>query len=191
MTQYTIPFTRQTLDHFAKKEWTKALAYMQKQFNLPVEDCKDIFQESFITLYDNIIGGDKLKNLNSSLSTYFIAICRNKAHELLRTRGVYIDPSDIDILTDNYIAENRMTALISICDNNQQDIERKEALVRQIVRNLPEPCNSLLWGFYRDNLSLKTLAQMYNYSTGSVKVVKHRCMEKFRNLYRQLANKLV
>jgi DNA-directed RNA polymerase specialized sigma24 family protein len=87
------------------------------------------------------------------------------------------------------IQEEKLESLLSLEDDDI--IERqKEDLVRSIVKDLPSPCNELLWGFYRDNLSLKALADMYNYSEGSAKVTKHRCCEKFRIRYNELCQKL-
>ena len=65
------------LEKFAKTQRQKAIAYLKNQFSLPTDDCEDVFQEAFITLYNNIQEG-KLKELTSSISTYFMAICKNK-----------------------------------------------------------------------------------------------------------------
>ena len=69
--------------------------------------------------------------------------------------------------------------------------ERKEALVRNIVRDLPSPCDELLWGYYRDGFSMKDLAEKLNYaSENTVKVTKHRCCEKFRNRFNECLKSL-
>ena len=69
--------------------------------------------------------------------------------------------------------------------------ERKEALVRNIVRDLPSPCDELLWGYYRDGFSMKDLAEKLNYaSENTVKVTKHRCCEKFRNRFKECLKSL-
>jgi DNA-directed RNA polymerase specialized sigma24 family protein len=77
-------------------------------------------------------------------------------------------------------------------EDDAEDIEaRKEAIVREIVSKLPPPCDKLLWGFYRDGFSMKTLAAMFNYkSESSVKVTKHRCGEKFRARFTEISNYL-
>ena len=62
-------YSEKILNKFAEEQWEKALAFLQKQYSMPMEDCKDVFQESFIALYDNNKNG-KLEGLNSSLSTY-------------------------------------------------------------------------------------------------------------------------
>ena len=66
--------------------------------------------------------------------------------------------------------------------------ECKLTLVEQIVKRLPSPCKELLWGFYRDGMSMKALAHMHHYSEGAVKVIKHRCCEKFKKQYETTIN---
>ena len=192
MTKDMIPFSERTLNEFAANQWTKTAAYLHKQFGLDEDDCKDVFQEAFLTLYDSVRQG-RVPELTSSLSTFFIGICRNKALELLRTNASYtsLDIQNDDPPTNASLLESKARAIADSFDHDSDSGEQREAVVRQIVRELPPPCDQLLWGFYRDNLTLKTLAAMFNYSAGSVKVIKHRCMEKFRLRYRQLADRLL
>lgn len=180
------------LNRFVSSQWTKALAFLQNRFGIDEDDCKDIFQESFIVLYNNIQAG-KLDNMTASLSTYFMSICRNKALEMLRgsAKSVNVDSEMSLTLMDGEVQSEKIEALLAL-DNGDEAIEvQKEELVRTIVKDLPSPCNELLWGFYRDNLSMKSLAEMFHYSSeGVVKVTKHRCCEKFRAKYNELCNKL-
>ncbi len=180
------------LNRFASSQWSKALAFLKNRFGIDEDDCKDIFQESFIVLYNNIQAG-KLDNMTASLSTYFMSICRNKALEMLRgsAKSVNVDSEMSLTLMDGEVQSEKIEALLAL-DNGDETIEaQKEELVRTIVKDLPSPCNELLWGFYRDNLSMKSLAEMFNYSSeGVVKVTKHRCCEKFRARYNELCNNL-
>lgn len=180
------------LNRFASSQWSNALAFLKNRFGIDEDDCKDIFQESFIVLYNNIQAG-KLDNMTASLSTYFMSICRNKALEMLRgsTKSVNVDSEMSLSLMDGEVQSEKIEALLAL-DNGDEAIEaQKEELVRTIVKDLPSPCNELLWGFYRDNLSMKSLAEMFNYSSeGVVKVTKHRCCERFRARYNELCNKL-
>ena len=180
------------LNRFASSQWSKALAFLKNRFGIDEDDCKDIFQESFIVLYNNIQAG-KLDNMTASLSTYFMSICRNKALEMLRgsAKSVNVESEMSLTLMDGEVQSEKIEALLAL-DNGDETIEaQKEELVRTIVKDLPSPCNELLWGFYRDSLSMKSLAEMFNYSSeGVVKVTKHRCCEKFRARYNELCNKL-
>lgn len=184
-------YSERVLSKFVADEWSKVLAFLQKQFGMREEDCQDIFQESFITLYENIQAG-KLQELTSSLSTYFIGICRNKAFEAMRRNGkmVTVETETGLTLLDDDIKDDKINAILEAYDDDADSQERVEAIVRQLVRELPHPCDKMLWGFYRDNLSIKQLAEIYGYSEGSAKVTKHRCMEKFSKRYAEFKRNL-
>ena len=185
-----IPQTQQKLNQFAADQWDKTLAYLQGTFAMSRSDCEDIFQESFIVLYKKIIDGEL--TLTAKLSTYFIGICRNKAYEKMRGMGKELNIiDDYPNYTKDEYEDDRIDRLLALEDNNEQIEARKEAIVREIVSKLPAPCDKILWGFYRDGFSMKTLATMYNYkSEGSVKVTKHRCGEKFKARFMELSHLL-
>lgn len=184
--------TERELNTFAAKEWPKVLNFLKNRFGIDEDDCKDIFQESFIILYTNILSG-KLNDMTASLSTYFTSICKNKALEFLRgaARSVNVDSETSLSLLDGEVKTEKIEALLALDEGDTVLEAQKEELVQSIVKDLPSPCNELLWGFYRDNLSMKALAEMFNYSSeSSAKVTKHRCCEKFRARYIELCNKL-
>lgn len=187
MVTIDIPQTQQKLNKFAAEQWDKVLAYLQGTFSLSRTDCEDIFQESFIVLYKKITEGEL--TLTSKLSTYFIGICRNKAYERMRGMGKELNSiDDYPSSTKEEFEDERIDRLLALEDNTEQIEARKEAIVREIVSKLPEPCDKILWGFYRDGFSMKTLASMYNYKTeGSVKVTKHRCGEKFKARFLEIS----
>lgn len=183
-------YSNTALDSFIKSQRDRTIAYLQRNFFVSKDECEDIFQDSFIMLYQNAQEG-KLDNLTSSVSTYFMAICRNKTMELLRTKGKYIHSSvDDEIHKSITFIGSRINMVLSF-DNDDDPIEQKEALVREIVKDLPSPCNELLWGFYRDGLSMKDLAERYGYSNeNTVKVTKHRCCDKFKKRFSEMLQKL-
>lgn len=177
------------LNKFASKEWEKALGFLHKSFGLSRDDCQDVFQNSFIVLYEKAIDGS-LENLSCSLSTYFMSICRNKAHEMMRDiqkLSVVDDETSLSLM-DGEFKKDKLNAIIDTSGESFED--DKQEMVNKIVQDLPSPCNELLWGFYRDELSLKTLAAMLNYTEGAIKVIKHRCCEKFRIRYQSVIKSL-
>ena len=182
--------TQQKLNKFAAEQWDKVLAYLQGSFSLSRSDCEDIFQEAFIVLYKKITDGELV--LTSSLSTYFIGICRNKAYEKMRGMGKELNIiDDHPSSTKDEFEDDRIDRLLALEDDTEHIEARKEAIVREIVSKLPPPCDKILWGFYRDGFSMKTLASMYNYkSESSVKVTKHRCGEKFKTRFTEISNDL-
>ncbi len=188
----TTSLSEKVLNDFAKKERGMAITYLRKNFTLSEEDYEDIFQEALSVLWDNIKSG-KLENLTSSLSSYFIGICRNKAHEWIRKKGKVISVGEeisIDIFNAG-IKADKIDEILKLEDDEDLIIKRKEALVRKIVSELPSPCSELLWGYFWHNLKLRSLAQIFNYkSENSVKVTKHRCQKKFQIRYNELKETL-
>lgn len=185
-----LPQTQQKLNLFATEQWEKALAYLQGAFPMSRSDCEDVFQEAFMVLYKKITDGELV--LTAKLSTFFIGICRNKAHEKMRGKGkeLFIIDDTLHSTKDEH-EDERIDRLLALEDNTEQIEARKEAVVREIVSKLPSPCDKILWGYYRDGFSMKTLAQMYNYaSEGSVKVTKHRCGEKFKARFMEMSKLL-
>ncbi len=183
---------RQTLlNDFARRQRDKTITFLQKSYSLSIDDCEDVFQDSFIILYNNVRAG-KLDNLTSSVSTYFMAICKNKTMELLRRKGKYTSTSFVFSDENNIrFSDEKVNTILAFDTDDSAIVEEKEALVRRIVRNLPSPCDELLWGFYRDGSPMKELASKFNYaSENAVKVTKHRCCEKFRNKFNEILNKL-
>ena len=94
--------------------------------------------------------------------------------------------------TKDEFEDERIDRLLALEDDTSQIEAQKEAIVREIVSQLPSPCDQILWGFYRDGFSMKTLAKMYHYkSEGSVKVTKHRCSERFKARFMELSKRLL
>ena len=190
----TIPLNRKrndVLNEFAKLYQDRTITYLHNAFSLGKEDCEDVFQEASIILYQDV-GKGRLDNLTSSLYTYFIGICRNKAHEQLRANGKAQLPS-IDELSGEEnehrynMVLNKADKILNIIDTNEKAEHERSSIVQDMVSRLPSPCNEILWSYYRDGLSMKAIAQMFKYaSEGVAKVKKHRCQERFRERYEDI-----
>lgn len=182
------------LEKFAKEQWQKTRAFLISRYSLSEDDCADVFQDSLAILWKNI-NENKVdsKDLGLSSSTYFMTICRYKTMELLRSKSKYVTTSyEINPNKDHHnFQEDQVERILSLEDARENIQKEKEALVRDIVKNLPSPCNELLWGYYGDGHSMKMLAEMFNYaSENAVKVSKHRCCEKFRVRYGEMSKSL-
>ena len=172
------------LEKFAKEQWQKTRAFLLSRYSLTEDECADVFQDSLVILWKNIKDNKvESEGLGMSSSTYFMTICRNKTMELLRKKSKYITTSyEINPSKENFDYQSeQVDKILALEEDNENAQKEKEALVRDIVKNLPSPCNELLWGYYGDGHSMKMLAEMFNYaSENAVKVTKHRCSEKFR-----------
>lgn len=141
------------------------IAYARKYFGLEQADAVDIFQESFIALYQNIRSG-KLKKLTCSLRTYLFQIGKFNILNLRRHQNRHPRVG----LTD-HIGEQA---------ENPDWAERQEWVYRA-VRQLKEPCQTLLTLFYWDKLSMEEIARAMKY--GNAQVAKNRkslCIKKLR-----------
>ena len=182
------PKSSKVLNDFAKEYRSRTLYYLRNTFSLSNEDCEDVFQEASIVLYHAAVDG-KLDNLTSSLYTYFIGICNNKAHEQLRANGkaqiMYIEDYSVEANGERYnTLLSKAEKLLDIIDKDEKRVNERDGIVQDMVKQLPPPCDKLLWSYYRDALSMKVIAQMFHYASESVaKVTKHRCQEKFRKNY--------
>ena len=182
------------LEKFAKEQWEKTRAFLLSRYSLSEDECADIFQDSLVILWNNIKENKvEADGLGMSSSTYFMTICRNKTMELLRRKSKFVTAS-YDISPSKELFNHQMEQvdkILALEDDGERAQKEKEALVREIVNNLPSPCNELLWGYYGDGHSMKMLAEMFNYaSENAVKVTKHRCCEKFRLKYNEMSKSL-
>lgn len=176
-----------------------ALGYLSRHFaGLTAEDREDVLQEAMLTLWQQLTSGRQPETVGlTSLSSYFCGICRICAIEEAKRR--HQDPVMLadDILTDVDPDEGlrRIDYLIRLdeeADDHADSItRRKAALVRQMVRSLPAPCNELLWSLYRDGLTMRALAQLYHYASEAVaRVMSHNCRQKFARRYAEEVKKI-
>lgn len=180
-----IPHKNRELNRFFLDNRTKSLNFLRKRYSsLSEDDLLDIYQESSLALFMNIHDG-KLNNLTSSLYSYFLSICNNKALNTLRntkrTLELDINKSITNEIDDDIFAESKISELESLVySNNSKLIEEDEERIRQCVKNMPKPCNQILWSQYWDKFSLKTIAELYGMKNEAVvKVQAMRCRNKF------------
>lgn len=164
------------------------------------DDLADIFQDAAIALHENIRSG-KLTSLTTSLLNYFLSIANNMAlrqvEKAKRKRTFSLDgllsrrPVPVPLQDEAPFLGHKLNELDMLVSENepadQQQANDAEERVRQLVLNMPAPCNKILWGIYWDDLSHQTLAQLYGYKNASVsKTTASRCRDKFSKALRQL-----
>ena len=175
------------LEKFAKEQWQKTRAFLLNRYSLTEDECADVFQDSLVILWKNIKDNKvESEGLGMSSSTYFMTICRNKTMELLRKKSKYITTSyEINPSKENFDYQSEQVDKILALEEDSENAQKeKESLVREIVKNLPSPCNELLWGYYGNGNSIRELAEdYYKGSESAVKVTKHRCTNKFRERF--------
>jgi len=135
---------------------------------------KDIYQEAFLTLWQNV-KQDKFKpRSESSINGYLYTIAKNKWMDVLRSKAY-----------SKTIVESQM-AYFEIKDDEDHGIDdnilkdnRIEKLM-QAFKTLGSDCKTLLRKFYFEKLSMKNIAKDFELDAASTRNKKYRCMQKLR-----------
>ena len=145
------------------------LGYARK-YELSEEDVLEIYQDSVVKLYENVMSR-KLNKLTSSLKTYLFSIGKFKIYEQLRYRKKRVSREESDFKTEtfeqSYFGEHQLT-------------ERQIAL-RKHFETLGVRCKTLLNCFYLKGMSLEEIKQAEQYeNVNTVKAAKSRCMKQLK-----------
>lgn len=181
------------LNSFLTEERNKVLAYLRKNFSVSDDDLSDIYQESSIALFTNIRDG-KLSNLTSTLSTYFLRICINQTLKSLGKQKKVLPLFDDSRITNkDTFRPDKIDELYQLCneDEEAEKVSRSERIVQSIIETMPDTCKNVFQGYYWDNLTTSTIADMFGFANAnSVKTQKYKCLQKFRNKYNELKNRI-
>lgn len=188
-----IPLTNQDLNRFISGEKDRVQTYLRKNFSVSDDDLDDIFQEASMALFLNIRDG-KLSSLSSSLGTYFIKVCINQTLKFIGKSSKTVPFFNENRLTNSdFFRNDKIDELYNLCADDE-DSDRKyrtEKLVGSIIESMTETCRNILHGYYWDDFSTATIADMFNFSdANSVKAQKYKCVQKFRDKYNELKNKI-
>ena len=188
-----ISLQNQDLNRFLSDERGRVLSYLRKQFSVSDDDLNDIFQESSMALFLNVRDG-KLSTLTSSLGTYFMKVCINQTLKFQgknsKTMPLF---DDRRITNSDFVRDDKIAELYGACIDAEEEEKktRMELLVNNIIASMTETCKNILHGYYWDDFSTSTIADMFNFSdANSVKAQKYKCVKKFRDKYNELKNKI-
>lgn len=139
------------------------VAFARQGFSLDKSEAIELYQECFVALYENVHSG-KLTELTCSLKTYLLRIARNKMLKRWRDKKISIELSDTIVV-----------------DDGEWTIQ--EQITYDVVRQMEEPCNTVLMLYYWEQLSMNDIARKMNYS--GAQVAKNRkliCMRKLKSV---------
>ncbi|QXP74597.1 sigma-70 family RNA polymerase sigma factor [Tenacibaculum sp. AHE15PA] len=135
------------------------------------EEAEEISQDTFIKAYKNL---NKFKG-DSKFSTWLYKIgYRTSLDNLKKNKGKY----NIDTIDE--ITINKIKSTEGILES----IERKERaeVINICMLSLPEDERAILWMFYFDELSLKEIIEVTDFSEANVKVKLHRARKSLLNI---------
>lgn len=125
------------------------------RFSVNDEDAVDIYQDSIIVLYENIVSG-KLASLTSSLKTYLFAIGKYKIYNSLKIKVVKKDFADYEFLLKEDDGEEFLLL--------EENIEK----VQKAYQELGGKCQEVLKLFYYENLSIEEIKNRLDYTSKDV-----------------------
>lgn len=135
---------------------------------------KDIYQEAFIALWNNLRNGCFTPENDSALQGYLYQISKNKWLDVLRSKRYK---------NTQPLTEERSLFLKQEEEDYEDSEETKKLnLAMEAFKNLGEPCKSLLKNFYFEKKSLRDMASELNIEETTVRNKKYRCMEKLRSI---------
>jgi RNA polymerase sigma-70 factor, ECF subfamily len=164
---------REVINHYKN-----GLYAFLKRFLNHHDQVEDVFQETFLQLYNSRSSFDPTKNLRPWLFT----IAANKAKDALRKQqrtaaipiGSITGPEEISFgdALDIITSHDKMPL-----DELAQD--ETAMLVRQIISEMPENLREILILSYFNQFSYKQMAQMLSIPIGTIKSRLHTAVAKF------------
>ena len=157
---------------------TNAFAYLVDEYKNMVyslaykmtknkEEAEEISQDTFIKAFKNL---SKFKG-DSKFSTWLYRIAYHTSLDAIKKNKKNNSNVEINEFTFNQIQS---------VENILEGIERKERsiILSGCLDKLPEEERSIIWMFYYDELSLKEITEITDFSEANLKVKLHRARKK-------------
>ena len=156
------------------------------------EAVEEIFQSSFIKLWeniecgkvyveDNVVKGKDAKPLSGSIRTYFMGIAKLKYLEWLREHPIFADPETEmgkKVRAKGFDEQEYMDMLYGDSNNIQLEI------IADVISKMSERCYEILTKFYYEDKNLDRILEEIPSieSKKALKTKKHKCMENLREV---------
>ena len=144
--------------------------------NGTTDHAKDVYQEAFIIVWNNVKSDNFVPQNESALQGYLYQIARNKWMDVLRSsrfKKTKLIQHELSVI-DKSIEHND--------DEEQEIFKQKLEQTMDAFKNLGNPCKQLLTYFYFEKTSLREIANKLKIEENTARTKKYRCMEKLREL---------
>lgn len=140
------------------------------------EHAKDVYQEAFICVWNNIKNDSFIPQNETALQGYLYQIAKNKWLDVLRSSQ----------FKKTNLIQNEMTFANKIDEEvNQEEQEIFKKKLKQAMaafKLLGSSCKELLTTFYFEKKSLREIADELQIEENTARNKKYRCMEKLREM---------
>lgn len=162
------------------------------------ETASEIFQRTFITLWEHIdngkisadrgiVMGKKGEPLKCSILTYFMGIARIKYKEWVKNNPYYADPETVwrrRNAAERFNEQEYIDALYDTGGDTMHDI------IADVIAHMSERCAEILRKFYYEEKDLDTILNEMPTITSkdALKTKKYKCMESLRTSAQSIYN---
>jgi len=131
-------------------------------------DAEDIFQEVLVTAITKVRLADF--QLTSRLSSYLYSIAKNMwLYRLRKEKKIgFVDTENQENIPDDNSPEG------------SDSFEEKHLLIAKVFDQISEECRKILNEYYFEKKALKDIGTQMQYTEGSIRVKKLRCMESLK-----------
>ncbi len=156
-------------------EYEKPVCTYVKRHGGSSDDAEDILQETIIVFWQKAVNPEF--KLSAKLSTYLVAVAKNKWMAEMRKKNRLSDNIETQDLTDH-----EPSSLEIILE------DEKLNLVEQALSKLNKTCKDILMMYYFEERSMKNIAELLNFAGASVvKAKKYQCKKALEEILHQQA----
>ena len=165
--------------------------YIASRFsNLDTGDIEDIYNDTFMSVFDNLKQGTVAPDTN--WKSYIFRIGYNQVLTHTKAQAKMLHPTDQDDGDEDDNGSVRqwekIASLNDMLDEFQLDPADKEKMVtamNSIMMAMPEPCRTILPDFYYNGMSLDEIKDEIGYSTtDAVKTQRYKCFQRLQKAVR-------
>ncbi|MFN3997529.1 RNA polymerase sigma factor [Algoriphagus sp.] len=135
------------------------------------EDAKDIYQEAFVAVWNNVRSGKFTPDNGTAINGYLYQIAKNKWLDKLRS----LKNKTKTVLLDNIPDRS---------EDNDPDLEANHEWVTMAFQNLGDNCKEILKRFYYQKESMEQIADSFNWTPATARNNKYRCIQRLKEKWK-------
>ena len=179
-----------------KSPFVATLKRFSLNFSLSTDDWEDIFQESCVTLMENIKKDKFEERPGSNLFSYFVEIgkrimksdVRKKTKHHPKPKEEEDTPHIIQLWPGSSSKPKEEDGEVMELSTEEKQIQQNNFLDR-VFDSIPDGCKQLLKKFYWDHKPMDEIASILHLgSANSAKTKKNRCMNQFKDIAKRLVD---
>lgn len=143
------------------------ISFALKYYPIEEETAEDIYQESFMIMYQNIREG-KFRDRQASLKTYLFEIGKHRICNYLNKNKLEFIP--LQTLSSEWVDQNY----------DMEEWTEAQKIVNMMINEADDICNQILRLYYWERLRMEEIARRLNYKSEQVaKNKKNSCLRRF------------